>query len=71
MLSKEIIKFIRLRDDLSRGEFAQKVGISRPLVSAIELGERRITSQTKNKIYRAFGLDDQKIIEIDRFIKRL
>lgn len=71
MLSKEIIKFIRLRDDLSRGEFAQKVGISRPLVSAIELGERRITPQTKNKIYRAFGLDDQKVVEIDRFIKRL
>ena len=55
-MDKRTVKFLRTSNGLNRQQFADKVGVSRQLISAIEQGERRLTPRVADKIRTAFGL---------------
>ncbi len=56
---KEIIKWLRARDNLTQTEFAKKVGINRSLICQYESGERQpsLESIIKLAIYSGQSMD--------------
>lgn len=67
-MDKRTVKFLRTSNGLNRQQFADKVGVSRQLISAIEQGERRLTPQVAEKIRTAFGLTTDDVNRIGELI---
>lgn len=62
------VRAIRLYyDDMSREDFAKKVGCSYSTISMIETGHRRVTENMKFKIIKAFELTDELMKLIERY----
>jgi transcriptional regulator with XRE-family HTH domain len=66
ILTPELMKFIRLTHGLSQKEFAERLQLSRPLVTLIERKERTITKNTVRKVMKVFNLNTQKLNEINQ-----
>ncbi|WP_449539339.1 XRE family transcriptional regulator [Ferdinandcohnia sp. Marseille-Q9671] len=60
-MNKEIVKFIRKRNNMTQRDFAKAVNCSFALIALVEVGKRRITSNLETKIKESFNLDDKKL----------
>jgi len=56
------MKSLRMKNEISQEKLAEMLGISRPAVSQMENGERKITAEELIKISRIFGLTVENII---------
>lgn len=64
-MQKETVRYLRAINGLSRQAFANKVGVSRQLIAAVEDGWRRLTPKTMRKIESAFDLTREEIEKIN------
>jgi transcriptional regulator with XRE-family HTH domain len=55
----------RTQLSLTQDDFADYLGIARPLVSYYEKGSRRIPSEVITKAARLFGIDEHDLYEAD------
>lgn len=60
------VRAIRIKENLTQTEFAEKLRVSPSLISGIESGQRRVTRDMRIKIAQVFGTGD----EIDEAIAR-
>lgn len=63
-MTPDIMKLIRVQQRLSQEDFADRVGVSRSLISQIERGEKRLTNDTAIKIKRTFGITDKGLMRL-------
>jgi DNA-binding XRE family transcriptional regulator len=49
------LKCLRLKNNLTQGEFAQKLGVKQNVISDMERGARRISVKVAKKIEAVFG----------------
>jgi len=59
-----IVRQLRQERNLSQEEFAQRCGIHRTYVGAVERGEKNVTLETANKIAHALGIRLSVIIAL-------
>lgn len=65
MVTAKTIKVIRAFLDLSQGELAEQMGVSASYVSAIEKGDKRVTSDFSQRFRRVVGLTDAVLMDIE------
>jgi len=65
-MTAEQLRLIRLMNGMTQRAFADHLNVSRPLITMIELNERVITERTKRRIYEAFGLNDEKLKQLEK-----
>ncbi|MFT4416745.1 helix-turn-helix transcriptional regulator [Fredinandcohnia humi] len=70
-LNKEIIKFLRKRNNMTQRDFAKAVNCSFALIALVEVGKRRITDNLEAKIKQTFDLDDKKISSIATLVDEI
>lgn len=63
-MKPDIMKLIRVQQRLSQEEFADRVGVSRSLISQIERGEKRLTEGTAAKVKRTFGITEYGMMRL-------
>jgi DNA-binding XRE family transcriptional regulator len=61
MLDNNDIRLVRNLMGLKQHELAKKVGVSASLISAIELGKRKLNNQLKEHILSTFDLNVEDI----------
>lgn len=54
---KEILIKIRTTLNLTQGELAKRIGVSRGCISAIEIGRNKLYDKLLEKIYSTFNID--------------
>lgn len=54
---KEILIKIRTTLNLTQGELAKRIGVSRGCISAIEIGRNKLYDKLLKKIYSTFNID--------------
>ena len=59
------IKNLRLKNDLTQEEFAEKIGLTTNGVSNIERSRYQPTAETVDKICKAFGITPQELLITD------
>lgn len=60
------VRAIRLHYGLSREEFAERLGVSRSTIEAVENGRRKVSTNLRIKIAQTFDLTDDVIAAIER-----
>lgn len=65
-MTAEQLRLIRSLNGMTQQEFADRLNLSRPLITMIERGERRLTDATKRRVMEAFGLDAEKLAQLQR-----
>ncbi|GIN39615.1 helix-turn-helix domain-containing protein [Heyndrickxia oleronia] len=60
-MNNDLFRFIRVQKRYSQRKFAEKVGISKGLVSLIETNERPVTRSTAAKVLSALGISDKEL----------
>lgn len=65
MLTAKNIKTIRMLNGMRQEDLANKTGLSFSLISSIERGVRRITSQSEKRIRETLSLNDELIQQIN------
>lgn len=63
-MNPDIMKLIRVQQRLSQEGFADRVGVSRSLISQIERGEKRLTYDTASRIKRTFGITENGLMRL-------
>jgi transcriptional regulator with XRE-family HTH domain len=63
-MNADMIRYLRYVNRLTQKEFAERIGVSEPLIVRIELGIRGISDKTKQKIREAFGLAEADIMRL-------
>ncbi|MED3854221.1 helix-turn-helix transcriptional regulator [Priestia megaterium] len=66
-MNGKTFKLLRLHTGLTQQAFGDLVGISKQLVSLIELGQRQVTPNTTAKIARHFDITDEFVVFIEKF----
>jgi len=66
-MNARTFRLIRLHTGLTQQAFANLIGVSKPTVSMIELGQRTITPVTVAKLARHFELTDEFFAFIEKF----
>ncbi|MEM5008503.1 helix-turn-helix transcriptional regulator [Priestia megaterium] len=66
-MNAKTFKLLRLHTGLTQQAFADLVGISKPMVSLIELGQRRVTPTTIAKLAQHFEMTDEFFSFIEKF----
>ncbi|MEH7605255.1 helix-turn-helix domain-containing protein [Priestia megaterium] len=66
-MNAKTFRLIRLHTGLTQQAFANLIGVSKPTVSMIELGQRTITPVTVAKLARHFELTDEFLTFIEKF----
>lgn len=66
-ITSEHVRTLRGLSQLTREEFAKKVGVSAVLIAKIEYGDRYVTDRTAHKIREAFGLTTRDIAQLSKF----
>ncbi|NYE07301.1 transcriptional regulator with XRE-family HTH domain [Bacillus niacini] len=69
-MNREVLRFIRVSRKLSVRKFAERLGVSHALISAIE-GDRRLTENVQKKVVETFGLTDEKLVSIKLLINEI
>jgi putative transcriptional regulator len=59
------LKVYRAREDLTQGELAERVGVSRQTINSIETGRYDPSLELAFKLSREFGCDIEDIFEFD------
>jgi len=62
----EKVKFLREKNGLSQQDFANKIGVSRPTVSQIESGDRKLNPDELLSISRLFNISVDVLFNIDK-----
>lgn len=57
-MNKDIFRGIRLKNGMTQQSLADRIGVSRSLIEAIEAGRTSISPRTKAKLAGHFGVDD-------------
>ncbi|MEH7222644.1 helix-turn-helix domain-containing protein [Bacillus sp. JJ1566] len=70
-INKDIIKFLRKRNNMTQRDFAKAVNCSFALIALVEVGKRRITSNLETKIKESFNLDDQQISSLASIVQEV
>ncbi|MCC3355458.1 helix-turn-helix domain-containing protein [Bacillus sp. REN16] len=70
-INKDIVKFLRKRNNMTQRDFAKAVNCSFALIALVEVGKRRITSNLETKIKESFNLDDQQISSIASIVQEV
>jgi transcriptional regulator with XRE-family HTH domain len=70
-MNREVLRFIRVSRKLSVRKFAERLGVSHALISAIEGGDRRLTENVQKKVVETFGLTDEKLVSIKLLINEI
>lgn len=65
-MTAEQLRLIRLLNDLSQQAFAERLNVSRPLITMIERGNRSVTLTTKRKVLEAFGMNEEKLTQLQK-----
>ncbi|MGD7062337.1 helix-turn-helix transcriptional regulator [Bacillus altitudinis] len=63
-MTPELVRILRLTNELTQAELAEKIGCSGRLIAFIERHERSLTERLANRIMVAFNLDEKKIQEL-------
>ena len=58
---KEILIKIRTTLNLTQGELAKRIGVSRGCISAIEIGRNKLYDKLLKKIYSTFNIDPDSV----------
>jgi transcriptional regulator with XRE-family HTH domain len=66
-MNAKTFRLIRLHTGLTQQGFADLIGVSKPTVSMIELGQRTITPVTVAKLARHFELTDEFFTFVEKF----
>lgn len=67
-MSAKLFKFIRMSKNLTQEGFAREIGVSRALVSLIELGAKPVSTATRRRVARAVG--EEYVNQCRAFIER-
>ncbi|MEH7239053.1 helix-turn-helix domain-containing protein [Bacillus sp. JJ1562] len=70
-IDKDIVKFLRKRNNMTQRDFAKAVNCSFALIALVEVGKRRITSNLETKIKESFNLDDQQISSLASVVQEV
>ncbi|MFS0824311.1 helix-turn-helix domain-containing protein [Bacillus sp. 1P02SD] len=70
-INKDIVKFLRKRNNMTQRDFAKAVNCSFALIALVEVGKRRITSNLEMKIKESFNLDDQQISSLASIVQEV
>ncbi|GMN97980.1 hypothetical protein PthstB1num2_00200 [Parageobacillus thermoglucosidasius] len=70
MTAKQI-RLIRRLHEMTRAQFADRVGLSVSLIKKLERGERNITERSRRKIMQAFGLTTAQLEKLNETIKEM
>ncbi len=70
-IDKDIVKFLRKRNNMTQRDFAKAVNCSFALIALVEVGKRRITSNLETKIKESFSLDDQQISSLASIVQEV
>ncbi|WP_242634619.1 helix-turn-helix domain-containing protein [Bacillus timonensis] len=70
-INKDIVKFLRKRNNMTQRDFAKAVNCSFALIALVEVGKRRITSNLETKIKESFNLDDQQISSLASIVQEV
>jgi transcriptional regulator with XRE-family HTH domain len=65
-MTAEQLRLIRLLNGMTQRTFADRLNLSRPLITMIERGERSITEKTRRRVMEAFKMNDEKLSELQR-----
>jgi transcriptional regulator with XRE-family HTH domain len=65
MLENKDVRLVRTLMGLQQHELAKRVGVSASLISAIELGKRRLTNELGKRILNTLNLSDEDIYSIN------
>jgi len=60
----DVIKRIKLHENLNQTELANRIGVTRTTISMIETGSRLPSSNIIDKISRRFNIDKDMLIDI-------
>lgn len=61
------LKKARLKQQLSQAALAEKVGISQAALSVFELGDKRPSPDTAEKLARELGISELELLYPERF----
>ncbi|MEH7381606.1 helix-turn-helix domain-containing protein [Bacillus sp. JJ1533] len=70
-INKDIVKFLRKRNNMTQRDFAKAVNCSFALIALVEVGKRRITTNLETKIKESFNLDDQQISSLASVVQEV
>ncbi|WP_010283511.1 helix-turn-helix domain-containing protein [Bacillus timonensis] len=70
-IDKDIVKFLRKRNNMTQRDFAKAVNCSFALIALVEVGKRRITNNLETKIKESFNLDDQQISALASIVQEV
>ncbi len=57
------LKEIRLKNEMSQTELAEKLGINRSTIAMIETGKNHLTVQMAKRVAEIFGCDWKELLE--------
>lgn len=60
-----LIKDARVRAGLTQEQLAEMVGLSRPYITQLEKGQRRLTADMQRDIAAALGISPRELIDFD------
>lgn len=63
-----VILAIRVKHDLTQQSLANRIGVSRSLIDAIESGRAEISKKTRGKLSLHFTVDDDILLFLDNFL---
>lgn len=64
MITASTVRIVRAFFNLSQSELAERMGVSVSLISSVEKGTKRITSDFVRRFKRAVGITDAVLIDI-------
>ncbi|WP_257215763.1 helix-turn-helix domain-containing protein [Fredinandcohnia onubensis] len=70
-INKDIVKFLRKKNNMTQRDFAKAVNCSFALIALVEVGKRRITNNLETKIKESFNLDDQQISSLGTIVQEI
>lgn len=70
-MNKEIVKFLRKKNNMTQRDFAKAVNCSFALIALVEVGKRRITTNLETKIKNTFNLDDKQLSSIATVVEEV
>lgn len=63
-LNNKSVRVIRTALGMERSELAEKVGISAPMVSLIENGNRKLSVMVEKRMLEVFGISDELLFRL-------
>lgn len=67
-MHKDVILAIRVKHDLTQQSLADRIGVSRSLIDAIESGRATISKKTQGKLSLHFIVDEDIYLFLDNFM---